>query len=201
MIMKYQEQVLGMVEASGVASDPKTTEMVMAQAAEEVANANAAMGVAQSPEQQMLLLEKERLEFDREKAQAETLKDSAEIALKQRDMNLREKENMSDLVMNVGKMETEERRDNLKALESAAKLELERDKAEDNSEIKAADTAMKSLLAMAQKGVEAMADSLITQRQRNRNLPSYLAKTPPEQRNNKSLFTGRGRTRPRGYPA
>ena len=97
-------------------------------------------------------LEKERLEFDREKAQAETLKDSAEIALKQRDMNLREKENMTDLVMNVGKMETEERRDNLKALESAAKLELERDKAEDNSEIKAADTAMKSLLAMAQKG-------------------------------------------------
>ena len=152
MIMKYQEQVLGMVEASGVANDPKTTEMVMAQAAEEVANANAAMGVAQSPEQQMLLLEKERLEFDREKAQAETLKDSAEIALKQRDMNLREKENMNDLVLNVGKMETEERKDNLKALESAAKLELERDKAEDNSEIKAADTAMKSLLAMAQKG-------------------------------------------------
>ena len=74
MIMKYQEQVLGMVEASGVANDPKTTEMVMAQAAEEVANANAAMGVAQSPEQQMLLLEKERLEFDREKAQAATLK-------------------------------------------------------------------------------------------------------------------------------
>ena len=152
MIMKYQEQVLGMVEASGVASDPKTTEMVMAQAAEEVANANAAMGVAQSPEQQMLLLEKERLEFDREKAQAETLKDSAEIALKQRDMNLREKENMNDLVLNVGKMETEERKDNLKALESAAKLELERDKAEDNSEIKAADTAMKALLSMAQKG-------------------------------------------------
>jgi len=49
-------------------------------------------------------------------------------------------------------METEERRDNLKALESAAKLELERDKAEDNSEIKAADTAMKALLSMAQKG-------------------------------------------------
>ena len=153
MLMKYQEQDQGMVDGhSGVASDPTDhVRWSWQRPQKEVANANAAMGVAQSPEQQMLLLEKERLEFDREKAQAETLKDSAEIALKQRDMNLREKENMSDLVMNVGKMETEERRDNLKALESAAKLELERDKAEDNSEIKAADTAMKSLLAMAQK--------------------------------------------------
>ena len=151
MIMKYQEQVLGLVEASGGANDPKTTEMVMAQAAEEVANANAAMGVAQSPEQQMLLLEKERLEFDKQKAQMESMKDSADIALKQEDMKLREKENMNDLVMNIGKMETDERRDNLKALESAAKLELEKQKIDDGSELKAADTAMKALLEMSKK--------------------------------------------------
>ena len=151
MIMKYQEQVLGLVESSGVANDPKTTEMVMAQAAEEVANANAAMGIAQSPEQQMLLLEKERLEFDKEKAQMESMKDSADIALKQKDMMLREKESMTDLVMNIGKMETEERKDNLKALESAAKLELEKQKVDDGSELKAADTAMKALMEIGKK--------------------------------------------------
>lgn len=151
MIMKYQEQVLGLVESSGVANDLKTTEMVMAQAAEEVANANAAMGIAQSPEQQMLLLEKERLEFDKEKAQMESMKDSADIALKQKDMLLREKESMTDLVMNIGKMETEERKDNFKALESAAKLELEKQKVDDGSELKAADTAMKALMEIGKK--------------------------------------------------
>tara|TARA_A100001515_G_scaffold134627_1_gene124896 strand:+ start:255 stop:2747 length:2493 start_codon:yes stop_codon:yes gene_type:complete len=151
MIMKYQEQVLGLVKASGVANDPQTTEMVMAQAAEEVANANAAMGIAQSPEQQMLLLEKERLELDRQKAEMEAAKDSADIALKQMDMQLRGKENMNDMVMNVGKMEADERKDNLKALEATAKLELEKQKLDDDSELKAANTAIQTLQAVSKK--------------------------------------------------
>jgi len=151
MIMKYQEQVLGLVKASGVANDPQTTEMVMAQAAEEVANANAAMGIAQSPEQQMLLLEKERLELDRQKAEMEAAKDSADIALKQMDMQLRGKENMNDMVMNVGKMEADERKDNLKALEATARLELEKQKLDDDSELKAANTAIQTLQAVSKK--------------------------------------------------
>ena len=151
MIMKYQEQVLGLVKASGVANDPQTTEMVMAQAAEEVANANAAMGIAQSPEQQMLLLEKERLELDKQKAEMEAAKDSADIALKQMDMQLRGKENMNDMVMNVGKMEADERKDNLKALEATAKLELEKQKLDDDSELKAANTAIQTLQAVSKK--------------------------------------------------
>ena len=151
MIMKYQEQVLGLVKASGVANDPQTTEMVMAQAAEEVANANAAMGIAQSPEQQMLLLEKERLELDKQKAEMEAAKDSADIALKQMDMQLRGKENMNDMVMNVGKMEADERKDNLKALEATARLELEKQKLDDDSELKAANTAIQTLQAVSKK--------------------------------------------------
>ena len=145
MIMKYQEQVLGMVQASGVANDPQTSEMVMAQAAEEVANANAAMGIAQSPEQQMLLLEKERLELDKQKAEMDAANDSANIALKQMDMDLRGKESMNDLVVNIGKMEADERKENLKALETSARLELEKQKLDDDSELKAANTAMQTL--------------------------------------------------------
>jgi hypothetical protein len=145
MIMKYQEQVLGMVQASGVANDPQTSEMIMAQAAEEVANANAAMGIAQSPEQQMLLLEKERLELDKQKAEMDAANDSANIALKQMDMDLRGKESMNDLVVNIGKMEADERKENLKALETSARLELEKQKLDDDSELKAANTAMQTL--------------------------------------------------------
>jgi len=145
MLMKYQEQVLGMVQASGVANDPQTSEMVMAQAAEEVANANAAMGIAQSPEQQMLLLEKERLELDKQKAEIDAANDSANIALKQMDMDLRGKESMNDLVVNIGKMEADERKENLKALETSARLELEKQKLDDDSELKAANTAMQTL--------------------------------------------------------
>ena len=151
MIMKYQEQVLGMVKASGVADDPQTTEMVMAQAAEEVANANAAMGIAQSPEQQMLLLEKERLEFDKQKAEMAAAKDSADIALKQMDMDLKAKENMNDLVLNVGKMEADERKENLKALEAAARLEIEKQRVDDDTELKAANTAMQTLQSIGKR--------------------------------------------------
>ena len=151
MLMKYQEQVIGLAEASGVANDPQTSEMVMAQAAEEVANANAAMGVVHSPEQQMLILEKDRLAFDKEKAQMETFKESADIALKQRDMDLREKESLSEMVMNIGKLENEERRDSLKALEATAKMELEKEKIDGDHEIKAANIALSNLLSLGTK--------------------------------------------------
>jgi ribosomal protein L14E/L6E/L27E len=140
-----------MVKASGVADDPQTTEMVMAQAAEEVANANAAMGIAQSPEQQMLLLEKERLEFDKQKAEMAAAKDSADIALKQMDMDLKAKENMNDLVLNVGKMEADERKENLKALEAAARLEIEKQRVDDDTELKAANTAMQTLQSIGKR--------------------------------------------------
>ena len=123
----------------------------MAQAAEEVANANAAMGIAQSPEQQMLLLEKERLEFDKQKAEMAAAKDSADIALKQMDMDLKAKENMNDLVLNVGKMEADERKENLKALEATARLELEKQRLDDDSEIKAANTAISTLQSIGKQ--------------------------------------------------
>ena len=71
--------------------------------------------------------------------------DSANIALKQMDMDLRGKESMNDLVVNIGKMEADERKENLKALETSARLELEKQKLDDDSELKAANTAMQTL--------------------------------------------------------
>ena len=58
---------------------------------------------------------------------------------------------MNDMVMNVGKMEADERKDNLKALEATARLELEKQKLDDDSELKAANTAIQTLQAVSKK--------------------------------------------------
>ena len=81
----------------------------------------------------------------------ETFKESADIALKQRDMDLREKESLSEMVMNIGKLENEERRDSLKALEATAKMELEKEKIDGDHEIKAANIALSNLLSLGTK--------------------------------------------------
>jgi hypothetical protein len=99
----------------------------------------------------MLLLEKERLEFDKQKAEMAAAKDSADIALKQMDMDLKAKENMNDLVLNVGKMEADERKENLKALEAAARLEIEKQRIDDDTELKAANTAMQTLQSIGKR--------------------------------------------------
>ena len=99
MVMKYEEQVNGvtrqmMAEAppgDPNAQNPQVIEMVMAQAAQQVMQAN--MAAAQggpTPEQAMVQMEGKRLEIEQQKVQAQLAKESVEGALKQRDLDLKE---------------------------------------------------------------------------------------------------------------
>jgi hypothetical protein len=99
MIMKYQEQVQGvtrgmMAEApqgDPNAENPQVIEMVMAQAAQQVMQANqAAAQGGPSPEQAMVQMEAQRLEIEKQKVQAQLAKEAVEGALKQRDLDLKE---------------------------------------------------------------------------------------------------------------
>jgi hypothetical protein len=97
-IMKYQEQVSGvarkMVEQlpPDQAAMPQTAELAMAQAAQQVLNANMAMGPQQTPEQQMVEIEKARLELEKQKLQIQLQTDAAEAALENRKLDIEESE-------------------------------------------------------------------------------------------------------------
>ena len=92
-VMKYQEQMSGMTQQLAQGSqDPAIIEQAMAQAAQQVMQANqmAAQGMGQSIEQQTIQLQKDQLMLDKEKLDLEALKDTAEMQLKNRELNLKE---------------------------------------------------------------------------------------------------------------
>jgi hypothetical protein len=94
--MKYQEQVNGvtksiMAQVPQGEQDPRVVEQVMAQAAQQVMAANQAMAQqGGSPEQQMVMMEGQRLEIEKEKVKAQLAKEASEGALKNRDLDLKE---------------------------------------------------------------------------------------------------------------
>jgi leucyl-tRNA synthetase len=105
MLMKYQEQVNGVaqqmiqqygpaaIEAGVNPNDPRVMEMVLAQAAQQVAQANAAMAQMQqmqTPEAQMVALEGQRLMIEKDKVQAQIAKESVDAAMKNRELDLKE---------------------------------------------------------------------------------------------------------------
>lgn len=100
MILKYQEQIGGMAEqaeqqaqATGQSVDEQTAEMIMAQAAQQIAQTNmilAKQGINITPEQQMVQLEGQRLNIEQQKLQAQIAKEQAEGALKNRELQLKE---------------------------------------------------------------------------------------------------------------
>ena len=100
MILKYQEQLGGMVgqaeeqaTMSGQEIDEKTAEMIMAQAAQQIAQTNqilAQQGMNITPEQQMVQLEGQRLSIEQQKLQAQLAKEQAAAALKNRELGLKE---------------------------------------------------------------------------------------------------------------
>ena len=96
VVMKYQEQINGMTQnilaqAPQNVKDPKVVEQVMAQAAQQVMMANQAMAQqGGTPEQQMVMMEAQRLGIEKEKLQANIAKELSEGALKNRDLDLKE---------------------------------------------------------------------------------------------------------------
>jgi len=72
------------------ANNPAVVEMAMAQAAQQVMNANKAMGQAQSPEQQLVALEQAKVELEKQKLQSETATDAAELEIKNKELEIKE---------------------------------------------------------------------------------------------------------------
>jgi len=97
-VMKYQEQMSGVAQQAmqqlppEQQQNPSVVEMVMAQAAQQVMNANQAMGMAQSPEQQLVALEQAKVELQKQKLQSDTAVQAAEMELKNKQLELDENE-------------------------------------------------------------------------------------------------------------
>jgi len=147
MLMKYQEQIGGMV--TGVATDPQTSELVMAQAAEGVANANAALGIAQSPEQQLMNIEQQRLQLDQQKVQMDALEKAADLEVRSKEHESSDKKVQLDALIDISKLSLEADRDANKALEAAAKLSLESERVEGSTELSKNKTALDTLISIA----------------------------------------------------
>jgi hypothetical protein len=101
--MKYQEQMSGitqqmMQQNPEAANNPSMVEMAMAEAAQQVMNANQAMGMAQSPEQQLVALEQAKVELEKQKLQSDTMTNAAELELKNKKLDLEENEQIIDML-------------------------------------------------------------------------------------------------------
>jgi hypothetical protein len=137
-VLKYQEQMNGMTEQlmSQVppeqAQDPAAIEMIMGQAAQQVMNANMAMGQAQSPEQQLVSLEQAKVELQKQKLQSDTMVQAAEMELKNKQLELDENEQIIDILKtnaidNFKQEKSEKDRESkkeLKAMELMTDIEL-----------------------------------------------------------------------------
>lgn len=151
MILKYQEQVNGvarqmlqMIQQQGMEvgqqdqsidpNDPKVIEMVMAQAAQQVSQANQAMAAQQAagtPEAQMVALEGQRIgiegqriSLEGQRVQIEMAKASADSQLKQQELAIKEAQVKANLIKETLKATSEADRDdkNRVSKEAIAKL-------------------------------------------------------------------------------
>tara|TARA_Y100001970_G_scaffold286384_1_gene408410 strand:- start:4697 stop:7252 length:2556 start_codon:yes stop_codon:yes gene_type:complete len=101
-VMKYQEQVNGMTRIAleqmppEQGQQPTMAELAMAQAAQQVLNANQAMGQAQSPEQQLVSLKQAEVELEKEKLKMEAAKNSVQSSLDAQKLELEEAKLMKD---------------------------------------------------------------------------------------------------------
>ena len=137
-IMKYQEQMSGITQQSlqkvpQQANNPAVVEMAMAEAAQQIMNANQAMGQAQSPEQQLLAIEQAKVELEKQKLQSDTVTNAAELELKNKKLELEENEQIIGMLKsgatdNFKREKSEADRDSkekIKSMELMTKAALE----------------------------------------------------------------------------
>jgi len=183
-VMKYQEQMngiaQGILEQAGPeqAQNPAVAEMAMAQAAQQVMNANQAMGMSQSPEQQLVALEQAKVELQKQKLQSDTVVQAAEMELKNKKLELDENEQLIDMLKdgateNFKKEKASLDRDSkkeLKSLEILGKLGIEEAKINSEDE-RVKERIMKDILEqnkkdekdLDMKGLEALVKLAIEQ--------------------------------------
>ena len=182
-IMKYQEQMNGLTQQMiqqnpQMAGDPSSVEMVMAQAAQQIMNANQAMGQAQSPEQQLMKLEQAKVELEKQKLQSDTMVQAAEMELKTKKLKLEEADQIIDLLKaNATNSMKEEKstldresKEKLKELDIMAKAAIEEFKITSENEREVSRTLKDMLEArmkddkdMEEKGLEALTQLAIAQ--------------------------------------
>jgi len=165
-IMKYQEQINGITQQlmqqlpPEQAQQPSTVEMIMAQAAQQVMNANQAMGMAQSPEQQLVALEQAKVELEKQKLQSDTAVQAAELELKNKKLELDENEQILDILKSGAsdnfkreKAEADrESKTNIKAMDNLTKIQIEQMKDEKDIEATQLNTLSKMSIEEMKKG-------------------------------------------------
>jgi hypothetical protein len=141
-VMKYQEQVAGvtqqLMQQAGpeTAQNPQVIEMITAQAAQQVLNANQAMGMAQSPEQQLVALEQAKVELEKQKIDKDTAISAADMELKNKKLELEENDQIISMLKtnatdNFKREKAELDRNSkqdIKALEALTQLAIEGEK-------------------------------------------------------------------------
>ena len=157
MILKYQEQIngitqMGMQEVGPQA--PNITEAIMAQAAQQVLNANQAMGQMQSPEQQLVAIEAQKLKLEQEKLQITAAKNAADAALDAQKLELEQAQLTIDSFVQGQSSELKKEKadldraskETMKALDVMSKLTIEEKKTEADTTMKALDLMIKTNL-------------------------------------------------------
>jgi hypothetical protein len=141
-VMKYQEQVAGVTQQlmqqaePEAAQNPQVIEMITAQAAQQVLNANQAMGMAQSPEQQLVALEQAKVELEKQKIDKDTAISAADMELKNKKLELEENDQIISMLKtnatdNFKREKAELDRNSkqdIKALEALTQLAIEGEK-------------------------------------------------------------------------
>ncbi len=153
MVMKYQEQVGGVAQQMlsqlppEQAAMPNVAEMAMSQAAQQVMNANKQMGAASSPEQQMVELEKARLQIEQQKLQSQLMKDATTASLKNRELDIEETEvalkaiqdGQKDLLKSEEKEKDRINKQALKAVDTLMSAAQQEARIQSDKELKAMD--------------------------------------------------------------
>ena len=146
-VMKYQEQMNGMTQQllqqvpPEQAQQPSIIEKTMSDAAQQIMNANQAMGQAQSPEQQLVALEQQKVQLQQQKLQSDTAVHAAEMELKNKKLELEENEQIISMVKtgtsdDFKKEKSEADRESkkeLKAMELLTKIGTEEQKIDSDS--------------------------------------------------------------------
>jgi hypothetical protein len=129
----------GMEQAGPEAvQNPTAMEMIMAQAAQQVLNANQAMGQAQSPEQQLVSLEQTKVELEKEKLKVNAAVQNAEFNLKVKELDIKENAQLLDINKNNSNMMYKREKaeadriskETMKSLDLLAKITMDQNKNE-----------------------------------------------------------------------
>ena len=102
MMMQYQETMSGLMNEAGVAQNPDVMPEIMAEAAQQILNANQQLGQYQSLEQQQLALESRSLELKEKSLDQDNAREMADLSLKKQELDIRRRGQDIDAAKDIG---------------------------------------------------------------------------------------------------